>query len=186
MLRGINLGSHHRVKMDDLRALYESLDLQEPRTYVQSGNVVFKTRERDYQRLAKRIENGIRNTFGFHADVILRTSSEVRDAIARDPFRKRQGIDPSKLLVTFLGSDPGPQAREQIIKMNIDPDELWIDGREIYIYFPNGMARPKLSWTAMEKIVKTSWTGRNANTVAKLLEIAESMEGVRNAGIECA
>lgn len=179
MLRGINLGSHRRIKMDALRALYESLDLREPQTYVQSGNVVFKTRDDDYVRLAKRIENGIRNTFGFHADVILRTASDLRDVIARDPFRKRQDIDPSKLLVAFLGTDPGPQAREKILKMNIDPDELWIDGREIYIYFANGMARPKLSWTAMEKIVETSWTGRNANSVAKLLEIAESMEGVR-------
>jgi uncharacterized protein (DUF1697 family) len=177
MLRGVNLGSRNRIKMDVLRALYESLDLQEPQTYVQSGNVIFRTRERDLVRLAKRIENGIEQVFKFHADVVLRTPSALRDAIAKNPFRTRSDIDPSKLLFVFLVGDPGAQAREKILDMKIDPEELWIDGRELYLYFPDGMARPKLSWTAIEKIVKTSWTGRNANSVKKLLEIAEAMEG---------
>lgn len=185
MLRGVNLGSRNRIKMDALRALYESLDLREPQTYVQSGNVVFKTRERDLVKLVRRIENGIEQTFKFHADVILRTPSGLREAVAKNPFGKRPDIDPSKMLIVFLVNDPGPQAREKILSMKIEPEELWTDGRELYIYFPNGMARPKLSWAAMEKIVKTSWTGRNANSVAKLLELAEAMEerrGVSDVG----
>lgn len=162
--------------MDALRALYESLDLREPRTYVQSGNVVFKTRERDLVKLAKRIESGIEQAFKFHVDVVLRTPSALREAVAKNPFGARPNLDPSKMLIVFLVADPGPQAREKVLSMKIEPEELWIDGRELYIYFPNGMARPKLSWAAMEKIVKTSWTGRNANSVAKLLELAEMME----------
>ena len=176
MLRGVNLASRNRIKMDALRALYESLDLREPQTYVQSGNVIFQTRERDLVKLAKRIENGFERTFKFHADVVLRTPSALREAIAKNPFRVRPNIDPSRILTVFLVNDPGPQAREKVLSMKIDPEELWIDGRELYIYFPNGMARPKLSWAAMEKIVKTSWTGRNANSVAKLLELAEARE----------
>lgn len=176
MLRGVNLGSRNRIKMDALRALYESLDLREPQTYVQSGNVVFKTRERDLVKLAKRIENGIEGIFGFHSDVILRSPSALREAIAKNPFRTRANIDPSRLLIVFLVNDPGQPAREKVLNIKIDPEELWIDGRELYIYFPNGMARPKLSWASMEKILKTSWTGRNANSAAKLLEIAEAME----------
>jgi len=111
MLRGVNLASHRRIKMDALRLLYESLRLRDPQTYVQSGNVVFRTEERDLARLANRIENEIERKFGFRADVILRTTSEMRDVIARNPFAKRRGIEPSKLLVTFLASDPGPEAR---------------------------------------------------------------------------
>ena len=176
MLRGVNLGSHRRIKMDGLRALYEFLKLRDPQTYVQSGNVVFRTEEPDLTRLANRIENEIERKFGFRADVILRTTSEMRDVIARNPFAKRRGIEPSKLLVTFLASDPGPEAREKLHKIKTEPEEVRMDGREIYIYFPNGMARPKLSWPVIERTLRTSGTGRNWNSVTKLLEIAERLE----------
>jgi uncharacterized protein (DUF1697 family) len=176
MLRGVNLAAHNRMKMDALRALYESLKLRDPQTYIQSGNVVFRTEERDLVLLAKRIEKGIERKFGLHSDVIMRTCSEMRDVIARNPFAKRRGIEPSKLLVTFLASDPGSEARDKILKIETAPEELRIDGREVYIYFPNGMARPKMSWPAIERIVKTSGTGRNWNSVTKLLGIAESLE----------
>lgn len=176
MLRGVNLASHGRIKMDALRALYESLGLRDPQTYIQSGNVVFRTKERDLVRLGKRIEDAIESKFGFRPDVVLRTSSELRDAIRRNPFATRHGIDPSKLLVTFLAGDPDPEAREKVLRIKAEPEELRLDGRELYIYFPNGMARPKLSWAAIEKTLKTSGTGRNWNTVRKLLEIAETLE----------
>jgi uncharacterized protein (DUF1697 family) len=175
MLRGINLGTR-RVKMDALRALYESLKLRDPETCLQSGNVIFKTQERDLARLATQIEDGIERTFGFHSDVILRTPAELREVIAGNPFATRAGIDPGKLLVTFLVSDPGPQARANVLKIKADPEELRITGREHYVYFPNGQARPKLSMALVEKTVKTSGTGRNWNTVLKLLEMAETLE----------
>jgi uncharacterized protein (DUF1697 family) len=176
MLRGVNVGGHKKIKMDALRALYESLKLRDPRTYVQSGNVIFSTEERDLLVLTKRVENGIERKFGFRSDVIVRTSSELRDVIARNPFAKRRDIHPSRLLVTFLASDPGPEARDKLLRINTDPEELRIAGRELYIYYPNGMARPKLSLPAIEKTLKTSGTGRNWNTVTKLLEIAETLE----------
>jgi uncharacterized protein (DUF1697 family) len=176
MLRGVNVGGHNKIKMDALRALYESLKLRDARTYVQSGNVIFRTEERDLLALTKRVRNGIERRFGFRPDVIIRTPSELRDVIARNPFARRRGIDPSKLLVTFLASDPGPEARDRMLRIKTDPEELRIDGRELYIYFPNGMARPKLSWAVIEKTLKTSGTGRNWNTVTKLLEIVETLE----------
>ncbi len=176
MLRGVNVGGHNKIKMDALRALYESLKLRDPQTYAQSGNVIFRTDERDLARLTQRVEKGIERSFGFRPAVIVRTASELRDVIARNPFAKRRGIDPSRLLVTFLASDPGAEARDQVRRMKADPEELWIEGRELYIYFPNGMARPKLSWAALEKTLKTPGTGRNWNTVTKMLEIAERLE----------
>jgi len=176
MLRGVNVGSHNRIKMDALRALYESLGLRDVQTHVQSGNVVFRTEARDLARLTKRIGKGIERSFGFLPDVMLRTSAELRDVIARNPFATRPGIDPSRLLVTFLASDPAPEARDNILKIKADPEELWIDGRELYIYYPNGLARPKLSPALLEKTLKTSGTGRNWNTVRKLLEIAARLE----------
>lgn len=179
MLRGVNLGPNRRVEMEALRSLYESLRLRDVRTYVQSGNVIFRTEERDIALMTKRLQKAIEKTFGFQCDVILRTTSELRGVIARNPFANRRGIEPSKLLVTFLASDPGEEARKQVRKIKTNPDELWIDGREMYTYFPNGMARPKVSWAAIEKILKISGTGRNWNSVTKLLEMAETLEGAR-------
>jgi len=176
MLRGVNLGSHKRVKMEELRALYESLGLRDPQTYVQSGNVLFRTSEKNLGSVAKRIEKAIESSFGFQADVILRTTSELREALAKNPFAPRSGIDPAKLLVTFLASDPGEEAREKLRQIKAEPEELWIDGRELFIYFPNGLARPKLSIPLIERTLKTSGTGRNWNSVRKLLEMAEEME----------
>lgn len=176
MLRGVNVGGHHKIKMDALRALYESLELRDPHTYIQSGNVIFRTEQRDLARLTKRIESGIERSFGFRPEVIVRTSSELRDVIARNPFATRRGIDPSKLLVIFLASDPGPEARDRIRRIKADPEELRVDGRELYIHFPNGMASAKLPTATIERTLKTSGTARNWNSVTKLLEIAERLE----------
>src|SRR5580700_6292814 len=171
LLRGINVVGHNKIKMEALRALFVSLKLRDAQTYIQSGNVVFRTQEPDLAKLARKIENGIEKNFGFRPAVILRTSSELRDVIARNPFANRRDIHPSKLLVTFLAGDPGAEARENILKLKTDPEELRIDGRELYIYFPNGMARPKFSWPTIEKMLKTPGTGRNWNSVIKLLEM---------------
>ena len=176
MLRGVNVGGHNKIKMEALRALYESLKLRDAQTYVQSGNVIFRTDERDMARLAKRIEDGIERKFGFRPDVILRTAAEVRDVIDRNPFAKRSGIEPGKLLVSFLASDPGEEAREKLRQMKCDPEELRIEEREVYIYFPNGMGRSKLPWAGLDKILKTPATGRNWNSVTKMLEMAEKLE----------
>ena len=91
MLRAVNVGGHNKIKMDALRALYESMKLRDAQTYVQSGNVIFRTEERDLASLGKRIQNGIERKFGFRPDVILRTASELRDVIARNIFLPREG-----------------------------------------------------------------------------------------------
>jgi uncharacterized protein (DUF1697 family) len=176
MLRGVNLGPHRRIKMEDLRAVYDSLHLRDVRTYVQSGNVVFKTADRNVQQLTVRLEKAIERAFGFHSDVIMRTTSEMKHVVERNPFAGRRGIEPGKLVVTFLASDPGEGARAHVRTIEIGPEELHIDGRELYVYFPNGQGRSKFPSAAIEKVLKTG-TARNWNSVTKLLEIAEGLEG---------
>jgi uncharacterized protein (DUF1697 family) len=177
LLRGVNVGSHNRIRMEVLREIYESAGLWDVRTYVQSGNVVFRTRERGLAGLAKRIEDAIDQALKFRPDVILRTSSELRDVIARNPFAARSGIDPCKLLVTFLAGHPSPEARAKALEIKADPEEFRIDGREFFMYFPNGMGRPKVTPGLFEKLLNTRGTGRNWNTVTKLLEVAQTLEG---------
>ena len=87
MLRGVNVGGHKKVKMDALCTLCGSLGLRDAQTYVQSGNVIFRTEGRDLARLRKRIEDGIEKTFGFHSDVILRTPADLRDDRCRKSIR---------------------------------------------------------------------------------------------------
>lgn len=176
MLRGVNVGAHHRIKMDALRALYESLGLREAQTLIQSGNVIFRTEGRDLTLLPERIGKAIERRFGFRPGIMVRTASDLRKVITRNPFAARRDIDPAKLLVTFLASDPGKEARDNVLRIKTDPEELRIDGREVYVHYPNGMGRSKLTPALIEKTLKTSGTGRNWNTIRKLLEMAERLE----------
>jgi uncharacterized protein (DUF1697 family) len=176
MLRGVNLAGHNRISMESLRGIYESLGLRNPRTYVQSGNVVFRSDAADLARLASRIEKAVERTAGFRTPVILRTTAEMRDVVRRNPIADRSEVHAARFLVTFLASMPSPEAVVKARTLKSDTEEVWIDGREVYMYFANGLARPKLSWTTVEKALGVSGTGRNWNSVLKLLAMAEEME----------
>ena len=165
MLRGVNVGGHNKISMEALRSLCTKLKLRDACTYVQSGNVIFRTDQRDLASLAKRLQNAIERDFGFRPDIVLRTSAELRDVIARNPFANRRDIEPNKLLVT-----------DKAAKIKTEPEELRIGRREVYTYFPNGIARPTMSWPTIERTLRTSGTGRNWNSVTKMLEIAEQLE----------
>jgi len=180
MLRGVNVGPHNRIHMDALRALYTSLKFEDARTYVQSGNVVFRTKEKNAAQLAEKIQNAIARKFGFCPAVILRTPEELRNALAANPFAKRQGIDPAKLLVTFLASEPAGEAKAGLAALKPGPEELHLIGRELYIYFPNGAGRSKLQWSSLDKRLDTVGTARNLNSVINMLEIADEMSTNRN------
>jgi len=176
MLRGVNVGAHNRIKMDALRSLYESLKLEGSQTYVQSGNVLFRTKEKNMPQLAKKIQDGIERKFGFRPEVILRTADELKNAIAANPFSKPRDIEPGKLLVTFLAAEPPPGAQSTLDTFKSYPEELHLIGRELYIYFPNGAGKSKLPWSSVEKLLKVTGTARNWNSVTKMLEMAEKME----------
>jgi uncharacterized protein (DUF1697 family) len=174
MLRGINVGASNRIKMDALRGVYEALGLEDVRTYVQSGNVVFYTEQGDLAGLASRIEDGIERAFGFRSTVILRSAADMTDVVARNPFAERPDLDGAKLLVTFLAFDPDPELIERIRALRTDLEEVYIDGRELFVYFPNGIAKSKLP-ANLDKILKIPSTSRNWNSVTKMLEMAETL-----------
>ncbi len=99
--------------------------------------------------------------------------------VAKNPFAKRHCIHPGKLLVTFLSGDPGESARAKIRALKIEPEELWIEGRECFVYFPDGMGRSKFSWPKIGKMLGVTGTGRNWNSVLAMLEMAEKLEGAK-------
>ena len=178
MLRGVNLLKHNRISMEDLRALCEALGLQGARTWVQSGNVVFQTKEKDLAKLARKIEDAIEKKLGFRPAVMLRTAAEMKSVVARNPFVKRRDIENGKLLVTFLGPVPTGEMREAVLAIKGHPEEARMDGREVYVYYPNGMGRSKFA-PLLERALKKTGTARNWNTVTKLLEMAEQLEETR-------
>ena len=176
MLRAVNVGGHNKLPMAGLRALYASLGLHNPQTYVQSGNVVFLTAEKNLDRLARRIELAIEQKFGVHTDVILRTVDELKNVVKRNPFASRPEVHPGKLLVTFLAADPDRDAQANLRRMKPGPEETHLIGRELYIYFPNGAGQSRLSTAALGKALQTPGTARNWNSVTKLLEIALNLK----------
>jgi len=176
MLRGVNLGPHNRIKMDTLRAVYTSLKLEDPRTYVQSGNVIFRTKEKNTPQLAQKIRSAIQNQCGCNPEVILRTTDELRKAVAASPFARRPNLEPGKILVSFLEAEPPRESAGAFEKFKDYPEEVHLKGRELYIYFPNGAGKSKLPWSAIEKLLKVAGTARNWNSVTNLLKMAEAME----------
>jgi uncharacterized protein (DUF1697 family) len=176
LLRAVNVGGRGKIKMDALRALYVSLGFEDVQTFIQSGNVVFRTKERSLPKLAVQIEDAIERKFGFRPPVILRTSAQLRATIAANPFAPRSGIEPGKLLVWFLASPLNKDAIAAVAAIKTSPEEIKIAGTEVFVYFPDGQGRSKLNWPAVERAMKVSGTGRNLNSVRKLLEMAETLE----------
>ena len=177
MLRGVNVGGHQKIQMAALRDVCTSLGLLDVQTYIQSGNLVFREGAEDPATVARRLEKAIEAGFGFRPAVIVRTAAELRKVIAKNPFAGRAGIEPNRLLVVFMDSAPTKQAREQLLALPCEPEELRFNGRELYIYYPEGMAHPKIPLVKIEKTLQCASTGRNWNTVNKLLAMAEALEG---------
>jgi uncharacterized protein (DUF1697 family) len=171
LIRGINVGGNNLLKMDALRALCETAGLKGAKTYLQSGNVVFRSKL-DRAKLVDRIEEGIRKNTGFEAKVILRTADEIRDVIAANPFTTGPQRNPKALLVAFLGGSISKDAKALLSKLKIDSEELHFGDQELYLYLPEGIAGSKLSNALTEKKIGVNVTARNWNTVMALLEMA--------------
>jgi len=120
MLRGVNVGGRNRLKMDALRALYTALGFRDAQTFIQSGNVVFRTTSKDSDALCRRIQGGIERSFGFRPEVVVRSVDQMRKVLARNPMAGRRDFDPSKLLVTFLAGTPDPDARSRILGLELE------------------------------------------------------------------
>ncbi|HVB20947.1 MAG TPA: DUF1697 domain-containing protein [Ktedonobacteraceae bacterium] len=168
LFRGINVGGHQKVRMDDLKALHTSLGLRDVVTYIQSGNVVFAGDDEDTVQLARRIEDGFAQKFGFSAKVIVRTSAELQDIITNNPFQDQPTKESKWVVVLFLTNRPESTALEDLQKTYTGPEELYLTGQELFIYYPDGIGRSKLTLPLIEKKLKASGTGRNWNTVLQL------------------
>jgi uncharacterized protein (DUF1697 family) len=177
LLRGINVGGNRKIKMDDLRALYESLGLRNPKTYIQSGNVVFQTGQKDLDKLALSLNAAIERSYGFRADAVLRTLTDLKAMHTANPFAARP-VDPAKNLVIFLSGQLTPEHAATVCGLCLAPEEIHADGRHFHCHFPAGMGQSKLPMAIDKNLKKLNiiGTARNWNTVLKLIEIGETLE----------
>ncbi len=174
ILRGINVSGQRKIRMADLKELYESLGFSDVKTYIQSGNVIFKSVSNiSGIQLAKKIEKAISERYLFDVPVMIRTGKELEKIILDNPFVKEKNMDVKKLHVTFLSETPDKEEIEQIKDTNFSPDQFIIKGKEIYLHIPGSYAETKLSNKFFENKLKVSATTRNWNTVNKLLEMAQ-------------
>ncbi len=188
MLRGVNVGAGSRIKMPVLQQLYESLGLSDVQTLLQSGNVVFSSGIDDRRQLARRIMQEIERRLGLEIEVIMRTLAEIESIVDRSPILSPRA-DFSKLLVMFLSSVPDAESQKRLHKWHQGREMLEIRGPEIYLYYPDGVGRSKLSGAVIENQLNVSGTARNWNTLLKLVAAGKAIahpEGGRSAqrGVE--
>ncbi len=173
LLRGINLGSRNKVSMADLRTLFLALGAEDVATYVQSGNVVFKSRARSPAELTHAIEERIGRDLGVSVTVLVRTARELVSVLADNPFADN-GREVASLHVTFLADRPDPVRVRDLEAKRFQPDEFRVVGREVYLHCPNGYGRSKLSNAYLEKVLGVVATTRNWKTVTKVAELASA------------
>lgn len=174
MLRGVNVGGSSRLKMAALKEAYVAIGLGDVHTLLQSGNVMFTSRAKDRESLAKRIMQEIERRFDLQIEVLIRTLDEIRTLVARGPATPR--ADPSKLLVMFLARVPDARAQSALLKEYKGPEMIEIRGPEVYLYYPNGVGRSKLTNAFLENRLDAAGTARNWNTLKKLVELGATLE----------
>ena len=178
LLRAVNVGGSSPIKMEALRAVYESLGLADVRAPLQSGNVLFRSGLTDRQQLVKRITQELERQLDLKVEVILRTLEEVASIVERGPVLSPRA-DRSKLLVMFLNAVPDAAAQAALTKWHKSKEMrelLEMRGPEIYLYYPDGIGRSKLTTAVIEGKLDTAGTARNWNTLAKLVETGRALE----------
>lgn len=177
ILRGINVSGQKKIKMNDLKSLYETLGFQNVVTYIQSGNVIFDTLFKSKTNLKARIENAIEEKYKFHVPVEIRTNQEIANIIKNCPYGCIDlAEDGTKILVTFLSTIPLKEKIEDVLKYVVAPEKLVIRGKDVYLYCPNGYGKSKLSNTFLEHKLGIKATTRNWKSVHKLYQLSMEKE----------
>jgi len=176
LLRGVNLGGHKKINMEPLRTSFARLGFEDVQTYIQSGNVIFKTDAMSAAEVARRVEDKILSDFGFSVPVILRTAAELGKTLQNNPFTQPKGIEPAKLHVFFLSGTPAKAAVRELEGLRIGTARLRCCGREVYLHTPDGFGRTKLP--NLDKVLSVIATARNWNTVNKLHELASGRQSL--------
>jgi uncharacterized protein (DUF1697 family) len=173
LFRGINVGGKNILPMKELVGILKGLECEDVRTYIQSGNAVFRHAGNSASDLAARIGAAVRENRGFEPAVLLVTAETLERAVRSNPFLEG-AADPSKLAVFFLAAVPPKPDLDAVESMRIASERFALVGDVAYLYAPDGLARSKLAARA-ERALGVAATARNWRSVNKILEMAREV-----------
>lgn len=169
LFRAVNIGGHNKLPMAGLARLLEDLGCRDVRTYVQSGNAVFRS-DGDAATLAGRIGAAVEQQHGFRPGVLLWGAGELERAVSGNPFPEGDA-DPRSLHLFFLSERPLDPDLDALDRAKAASERFMLDGRTLYFHAPDGVGRSKFP-ARVEAALGVEATGRNWRTVRRLLEMA--------------
>src|SRR5262249_51161418 len=172
LLRAVNVAGHGAVAMATLRGFLADLGFADARTLLQSGNVVFTGKGGTDAALEAHLEMEAEKRLGLRTTFFVRDAAEWDAIIAANPFPEEAEHDPSHLLVMFLKATPSAAAVQKLQAAIKGREVVRPGGRQVYITYPDGIGRSKLTNAVIEKALGSPGTGRNWNTVVKLAALA--------------
>jgi uncharacterized protein (DUF1697 family) len=164
LLRAVNV-SGTPLQMTELKTICEAIGFKDVKTYIQSGNVLFRSDD-DEQVVSTLLDEALAEKIGRKPGVMVRSTREMERIAQNAPFPDAR---PNFLLVHFLQGDAAKNALDGMRAP--DGEEAVVAGREIYVHYPIGSGKSKLKLPALKH-----GTSRNLNTVRKLAELARAME----------
>jgi uncharacterized protein (DUF1697 family) len=180
LLRAVNVGGRGAVAMSDLRDVIAALGFKEARSLLQSGNLMFDAGRQAGPALERLLEREAAKRLELRTDFFVRSVKELDAIVAKNPFRTEARDDPGHLVVMLLKEAPGAEAVEALRAAIKGREVIHAAGRHLYIAYPDGIGRSRLTHAVIEGKLGTRGTGRNWNTVLKLAELARDM--IRSGG----
>ena len=166
LLKGINVGGHNKLPMKDLRRIFTDAGAEDVATYIQSGNVVFTAPAALARKLPEQVAAAIEDEFGFCPAIVGRTATALRKIADANPY---EVDDPKLVHVGFFDHKPKAAAAKRLDPGRSPGDHFTVNGAELYLHTPNGLARTKLTTAYLESTLGVQVTVRNWRTVTQLL-----------------
>ncbi len=171
LMRGINVGGKNKLPMADLVAAFERAGATDVKTYIQSGNVIFRATPVVAKSISATVHAEVQKRHAINSPVIIRTAGELASVTSRNPYPDAVS-EPKTLHVFFLANAPKAAATARLDPERSPGDRFVVDDKDIFAHCPNGMARTKLTNAYFDRTLDTVSTGRNWNTVLKLQALA--------------
>jgi uncharacterized protein (DUF1697 family) len=171
LFRGINVVGNHLLPMKELKLVLEKGGCVDVQTYIQSGNVIFRSAISDAARLEKRLTAAVSRSHGFQPCVVVLTRGELARAAAGNPFPEASK-NPKSLHLFFLAELPKRPDLKSFEALRVKTERFELKGRIFYLHTPDGFGTSKLAKRA-ERLLGVEATARNWRTVTRLLEMAK-------------
>ncbi|MBT8186073.1 MAG: DUF1697 domain-containing protein [Croceitalea sp.] len=171
-LRGVNVGGHNKLKMSDLKIGLSILGYKNIATYIQSGNVFFKSENEDKLHLQDEIESFIFQKFGYEIPVLIKTGEELQHILDNNPFAN--AIYQKNLYFALLAKPPGMAEKRNFVKLKFENEEFFVTDQCVYLNCHLGAGKAKLTNNVIEKELKIRATTRNLNTMDKMIALSQN------------